>query len=144
MAIKLKLEGFEEFLKDIEEAGGSVDKATESAVRQSAQIFQAELKSEMKSSDLSPRLADRMPPFTIEKSGNKTTARVGFKETPYHPKELSDYYKAIFANYGTPHRQKHGHEKARGFIQKAKRRARPKMKKQQKIALMKILERLKR
>lgn len=144
MAIKIKLQGFDDLLKDIEAAGGSIDKATESALRQSAQIMQTELKSEMKSSNAPSDLISRMPQFQIEKEGNRVQARVGYKKGSYNPKNPSDGYKVVFLNYGTPYRTKHGKEAARGFIQRAKNSARPKIKKQQKIALNKILERLKK
>lgn len=143
MAIKIKLEGFDDMLNDIEAAGGSIDKACISALSQSAQTMQSALKGAMNSSDLASDLANRMPPFQIEPSGNRFTAKVGFMETPYNPRNPSDYHKAVFANYGTPYRKRHGKESARGFVQKAKKAARPKIKKQQKAALTKILERLK-
>lgn len=144
MSIKIKLDGFEEMLKDIEAAGGEMAKATESAVRQSAQIMQTEIKSQMSAVGADSGLINRMPPFEVEKTGNAVYAKVGYKSTAYDEKNPSDYFKAIFLNYGTPHRKKHGIEKARGFIQKAKKTAKPKMKKAQKEALEKILARLKK
>lgn len=144
MAIKLKLEGFDQLLRDIEKAGGNIDRATESAMRQSAVTMQRELADQMKKANVANSLISRMPQFEIEKDYGKVTARVGYKATGYNPDNPSDYYKAIFINYGTPYRTKHGHIQARGFIQKAKRRAKPKIKQQQEEALNKILERLKR
>lgn len=144
MAIKLKLKGFDNLLNDIEAAGGNVDTACDSALRQSAQIMQSELKSQMQSAGVDSGLIEALPPFDIEKNGNRTSARVGYKKGAYNPEDPSDGYKVIFLNYGTPNRTKHGKVKARGFIQLAKRRANPKIKKAQEQALNKILERLKK
>lgn len=153
MSIKLKLDGFEDLLKNIEAAGGSIQKATESAVRQSAQIMQSELKAEMQASNVGSDLINAMPNFDIETEGNRITASVGYKKGAYNPDDLSDGYKVVMLNYGTPHRKKHGKIKEGshmaaggslklGFIQRAKENANKKIKKEQKAALNKILERL--
>ena len=153
MSIKLKLEGFDELLKDIQKASGDVDRATESALRQSAYTMQNELKNQMQKSNVDKGLISRMPQFLIEKDYGKITARVGYKKGAYNPDNLSDGYKVVFANYGTPYRTKHGQikdisdggKKLRlGFIDRAKRAAKRKIKKQQEEALNKILARLKR
>lgn len=141
MAIKLKLEGFDELLQQIEAAGGAADRAANSALSASAVIMENELRAQLNAATES-ELAQRLPRFEVSKSGNTYSASVGFKSTPYNPRDPSDYHKAIFLNYGTPDRSKHGKEAARGFIVKAKRRARPKIKKAQKEALEKIIQRL--
>lgn len=143
MSIKLKLDGFDELLEQIEAAGRTADSAAESAVKAGAQVMQSELKSAL-SAATDSGLASRLPAPKIEKHGNEVSASVGFQSTAYNPRNPSDYHKAIFLNYGTPMRRKHGQEAARGFITKAKRRARPKIKKAQKEALEKILARLKK
>lgn len=143
MAIHIKLEGFDELLKEIEAAGRSMDSAAESAVKAGAYAMQSEMKDALRASSDSG-LASRLPEPQIEKHGNVIKARVGFISTPYDPEKPSDYFKAIFLNYGTPYRTKHGKETARGFVTKAKRRARPKFQKAQKEALNKILQRLKK
>jgi hypothetical protein len=140
--IMLKLEGFDELLKQIEQAGGSIDRATESCLRQSAQILQSELKAEMQAAGVSTRLINAMPQPTIEVEGNKYRAEVGYKKGSFDPSNPSDAYKVIFVNYGTPRRTKHGKVAARGFIQKAKKKAAPKIKKAQKGTLDKILGRV--
>lgn len=144
MALKVKIEGFEALLKDIEAAGGSINKACDSAIRQSAQIMKSELKGALERTDIDPDLAKRMPEPEITAEGNRFAAEVGWRGTSYDPNNPSDYFKAIFANYGTPNRKKHGKERARGFIQVAKKRAKPKIKKAQKEAFEKILQRLQR
>lgn len=144
MAIKIKIEGFEKLLNDIEAAGGSIDKASNSAIKASAQIMQNELKAQMRSVDADAGLIAAMPPFEVESNGNRFSARVGYRKGSYNPNNPSDGYKVVFLNYGTPHRRKHGQERARGFIQVAKKKARPKIKKTQEAAFNKILERLKK
>lgn len=144
MAIKLKLEGFDELLKEIEAAGRSIDSAVESTMRQSAQVMQSALVSEMQNANVAEHLITEMPQPRVFNEGNAFIANVGYVKGEYNPKNPSNEYKVIFLNYGTPRRTKHGKVKARGFIQKAKRKANPKIKKQQKETLEKILSRLKR
>lgn len=140
--ITLKLEGFDELLQDIEKAGRSMDSAVDSCMRQSAKTMDTELRAQLSQATHSG-LASKMPPPQIKKEGNTITAYVGFEKGTYNEDNPSDGYKALFLNYGTPHRSKHGHEKARGFIKKAKKKATPQIKKQQEETLKKILKRLK-
>ena len=142
MAIKLKLSGFEELLTQIEKAGGSIDRAAESALKQSAQIMHSALKSEMQSSGVDGDLIARMPQPSIEREGNAYIARVGYKKGAYNPDDLSDGYKVVFLNYGTPRRSKHGKVEAMGFIDRAQKKANKPIKKAQKEALQKVLERV--
>ena len=83
-----------------------------------------------------------MPSPEIQKAGNAYIARVGYAQTAYNPNNPSDYTKAIFLNYGTPHRSKHGKVTARGFVAKARKKASAPIKKAQKETLEKILERV--
>ncbi|MGN0451098.1 MAG: hypothetical protein ACI4FN_03130 [Acutalibacteraceae bacterium] len=143
MAIKIKLEGFDELLEKIQKAGGDIDAATKQCLQTSADIMQSELKAQMQRSDVDSGLINRMPPPEIETSGNRHTARVGYKKGNYDPRNPSDGYKVVFANYGTPRRSKHGQQPTKGFIQKAKKKAKPKIKKAQAETLDKILGGLK-
>lgn len=141
--IKFTFKGFDELLNNIQEAGGSIDKAVDSCMKQSAQTMQAELKSQMKASNVDSGLIARMPQPKIKKDGNRVTASVGYEKGNYDANNPSDAYKVIFLNYGTPRRSKHGKVKARGFIQNAKKSANKKIKKQQAETLNKILGRVK-
>lgn len=137
--ITIKLDGFEEMLKDIEAAGGTINKAVDSAMKQSAQIVYSELKKQMQGA--SPKAVDsglinRMPPPTVKWDGNECKAEVGYKKGSYNPKNLTDGYKAVFINYGTPRIA------PRKFIEKAKRKSKQPIKKAQEQAFKKILERL--
>lgn len=145
MSIRLKLNGFEELLKEIEKSGGSINSATEKCMEKSAEIMDAELRLQMLETDPSPfgnqgALGQAMPPPEIETSGNRITARVGFKKTAYDPQNPSDFYKAVFLNYGTPNRTTHGKVRARGFIQRAKKKANKLIKAEQEKTLKEILK----
>lgn len=150
--ISLNLVGFDELLKKIEEAGGSVNGAVDSCMRQSAQIQQDELKAQMRKAvektkkaysngkteyhTTLSKLINRMPPPTIEWDGNVCVTRVGYKKGEYDPKNLSDGYKAVFINYGTPRIS------PREFIKAAQNKAKPQIKKAQEECLNKIIGRL--
>lgn len=136
--IQLNIEGFDELLKKIEEAGGSINKAVDTCMQKSAQVQQKELKEQMQKKKVSKALINRMPQPEIEWDGNVCIARVGYKKGSYNPKNLSDGYEAVFINYGTPR------IKPRNFIKAAKNKARPQIKKLQENTLNEILEGLKK
>ena len=143
MSNKLNLNGFDELIKEIEKANGNVDRETKKCVQQGANILQDEIKAKMESTGVDSGLISRMPTPEVEEDFGRFTARVGYKKGEYNPRNLSDGYKAVFINYGTPKRTKHGKVAARGFIEKAKRTARVKIKKAQEKTLNEILRGLK-
>lgn len=138
----LQLKGFDDLLEKIQKAGGSIDRAAGSCLRQSAQIMQSELKGQMQAAGVVSDLINAMPPPQITVEGNRYQAAVGYQKGNYDPRDPSDGYKVIFLNYGTPRRTMHGKVAARGFIAAAKKKARPKIKKAQRATLEKILERV--
>ena len=142
--IKIKLEGFDDILAKIQKAGGTIDKAAKTCIEKSADIMQSELKEQMQSVNVSARLINAMPQPKISVDGNRYKAEVGYEKGDYDPRNLSDGYKVVFLNYGTPKLTKHGKVKSRGFIQAAKKNARPKIKKQQEETLNDILKELKK
>lgn len=144
MPITLKLTGFDKMLTAIEKAGGSIDRAANQCMQKSAKLMDEELKAQMRSANVKSDLISRMPSPEIDKEGNRYTARVGFVKGEYNPKKPSDAYKAIFLNYGTPRRTKHGKVKARHFIEKAKKKAKSKIKNSQQQTLEEILGGLKK
>lgn len=135
----LQLKGFDELLEKIQNAGGSIDAAADSCLRQSAQIMQAELKAQMQAAGVDSGLINAMPPPQITVDGNRYSAAVGYKKGNFDPRNPSDGYKVVFLNYGTPRRTMHGKVAARGFIEKAKKKARPQIKRAQQETLEKIL-----
>ena len=138
----LQLKGFDDLLEQIQKAGGSIDQAADSCLRQSAQIMQSELETQMQAAGVDGDLINAMPPPQITVKDNRYSAAVGYKKGDYDPSNPSDGYKVVFLNYGTPRRTKHGKVEARGFIQAAKKKARPKIKKAQKETLENILGRV--
>ena len=138
----LQLKGFEELFEQIRKAGGSIDKAAETCLRDSAEIMQGEFKAQMQAAGVDSDLINSMPPPEITVENNRYSAAVGYKKGNYDPNNLSDGYKVVFLNYGTPHRTMHGKVAARGFIEKAKKKARPQIKKAQQATLEKILGRV--
>lgn len=143
MSIKLKLEGFDDLLDEIEKAGGTIDSTVKQCLQTSADIMHDELKKQMTAANVDSALISRMPSPELESDGNRHTARVGYKKGAYDPNDPSDGYKVVFANYGTPHRTKHGKQPKKGFIQKAKAKANTRIKKAQKETLEKIIGGLK-
>lgn len=144
MPITLQLTGFEEMLTAIEKAGGSIDKAANQCMQKSAKLMDEELKAQMRSANVKSDLINRMPSPEVEKDGNRYTARVGFVKGEYNPTKPSDAYKAIFLNYGTPRRTKHGQVKARHFIENAKEKAKSKIENSQQQTFKEILGGLKK
>lgn len=140
MSIRLKLDGFNDLIKEIEKAGGKTESATMACMEKSAAIMQDELKTQMRTAEAPNDLIDAMPDPIIENDYGKITARVGYKKGTYDPTNLSDGYKVVFLNYGTPRRKKHGKERARGFIQKAKSKAKRKINAEQEKTLKDILK----
>lgn len=136
-SIELKLTGFDELIKKIEQAGGSIDSTVNTCMEKSAQIAQDQIKDQMIKKKVSKRLVNSMPKYEISRNGNAITARVGFKKGKYDPRNLSDGYKAVFINYGTPR------IKPREFIKAAKSKAKRQIKQVQQETLSEILEELK-
>lgn len=139
--IQLNLTGFEKMLEDIQVAGGNIESAAESAMKQAAHIMHKELKAQMHDAKfkthtgVDPALINRMPPPSVEWKGNACVAHVGYKMGNFDPKNPSDGYKVAFLNYGTPRIS------PTNFIKLAKKNAAPQIKKEQRKALQKILER---
>lgn len=138
----LQLKGFDDLLAKIQAAGGSIDKAAETCLRDSAEIMQSEFKAQMQAAGVDDNLINAMPPPQITIKGNRYSAAVGYEKGAFDPRNPSDGYKVVFLNYGTPRRTMHGKVAARGFIQAAKKKARPRIKKAQRETLEKILGRV--
>lgn len=143
MSIKLKIDGFDDLLREIQKAGGDVDSVMKKCLRESASIMQNELKTQMREANVPNHMIEEMPAPELEGDYGVLTARVGYKKGAFDPQNPSIGYKVVFLNYGTPERTKHGKVVGRGFIQKAKKKALPKIRKAQEQALKDALKGLK-
>lgn len=143
--LKIQLEGFDDLLKKIEKAEGDINKATDSAIRSSAYAMDNALRAEMNAENFdSPKhkIVKQMDEPEIFWSGNTCIAKVGYKLGEYDPKNLSEGFKALFFNYGTPRRAP-SKEPKHLYVKKAKKKVSRQIKKNQEEVLNKILGRLK-
>lgn len=151
MSFKVKLQGFEELLENIDLADKDLERVCNSAMTQAAYTMHNELKSQMSKSGVPADLVGRMPAPKVYTKGNNTIALVGYETHARRNKsgELYDNEKVAILNYGTGKRfTKSGANRGEitqyGFIQRAKRNANRRIKKQQSEVLAKCLERLKK
>ena len=126
MSIKLQLKGLEEMLEKLQAAGKDVDSAAKKCITESAKIVEKEYVAQMRASNVDQGLIDRMDPIRYETGNNTYAAKIGYKTGNYNPKDLTDGFKAIFINYGTPRIS------PREFIAHMKKKAYPQVKKKQK------------
>lgn len=136
----IKLEGFEELLKEIDKAGGSIDAAVERAVQKSADIVEEQLRAACPNADIASEIEQTRPVM----QHNVCKGAVGWKMGNYDPKNPSAGYKAVFLNYGTARRYTkagadRGAIEARGFISTAKKKSKKLVKNVQEETLREIL-----
>lgn len=134
----LSLKGFEDMLADIEHAGKDVDRATRKALLAGAAEYEKNLRAECAAAEMPASITDAIETRT-EIQSNRYRVSVGWKMGNYDPSNLSQGYKALFLNYGTPRRKEHGKIKARGFIGAAKKKSKKKIKAAQAAALEEIM-----
>lgn len=153
---------FDSLIEKIQEAQGNAEEATWAAARAGAKVLYDEMQAECAASGVPASISSAITmQAERDSSGNRFACKVGWRVPPYDPNNPSTAHKAIFLNYGTPHRYvkaenarvningefrtlgpDRGYIDGRGFIGRAKKSARPKIKKAQKEALEKILEEL--
>lgn len=159
--IKLNLNGFKKMLEEIQAAGGDVESAAEETLNECAKVVETELHSACNAAGVPSSVSSEIG-VQKGKSGNRFSAKVGWKMGNYDPKNLSAGYKAVFRNYGTVRRKvkdtgehapvggswktlgtDRGAVTGAGFISKAKEASAPKVRKIQKQKLDEILKGLK-
>ncbi len=152
----LQLQGFEDFLEALEEAGAKMDVEGRKCFEKCAENLYDELYFKAKKAGLDNRLVEQIDEEFIENPNhNIWHYEVGWKkEKPSKTNPLPDVYKVMFYNYGTPKRttvagENRGEETthpkgSHGFIKKAKLAARRKNKKLQQDTLDEILKGLKK
>lgn len=136
----LHLRGFDYMLEDIARANGNIDSAVEKACRAGAAELETRLKAECNAANVPASVSVGIRVKFIRANSNLYKVQCGWEMGEYNPQNLNAGYKALFLNYGTPHRKKHGKIKARGFIARAKKGAGRKVKKAQADALNEILK----
>lgn len=137
---------FSGLLEKIRAAEGDVEAAAWTAAKKGAKIMYDELQTQCDASGVPQNIKSGIT-FQAERDGkgNRFACKVGWRVPAYDPKNPSVAHKAIFLNYGTPHRYTEGGADrgfvdGKGFIGRAKKKARPKIKKEQEAALREILE----
>lgn len=151
----MKLQGFEDFLERLQEAGGKLETEGRTCFNRCAENMYDELYYKAQKAGLSERLIEEMHDEMIERPNkNIWYYEVGWKkQKPSAGNPLPDTYKVMFYNYGTPERTtksgaNRGKEDAHpvgshGFIKKAKLAAAKRNKKIQQDMLNEILGGLK-
>lgn len=141
--IKLDIKGFEKLLERVQEAEGDIESATTQALSESAAAVAAELRSAASAAGVPGSVTSGITQDAPKWEGNKCSVSVGWKVGSYDPRNLSQGFKAIFLNYGTPHRTQHGKVQGKRFIAAAKSAATSKARSAQKKAFNDILKGLK-
>jgi hypothetical protein len=152
----MKLEGFEDFLERLQEAGATMENEGRKCFEECAENLYDALYLNAQKAGLDNRLLEQLEEEFIEiPNKNVWHYECGWKkEKPTTGNPLPDVYKVMFYNYGTPKRttksganrgEESKHPKgSNGFIKKAKLSAIKKNKKVQEKALEKILGELKK
>lgn len=123
----LKLDGVRELIVKLVDAGKLADEEAEKVIKKGGEIIRDELVSAMQKADVSSDLIRRLPANQYSHLGDVYTARAGYIPTDYDPDNLSDFFKALFINVGTPNRR--GSQiQPRYFIGDAKKAAKPRLK----------------
>ena len=128
----LTLYGFDELVKQIEEAGGAIDKAAESAVASSSQLVRSDLKKFMSSTpkNKTGRTVKSLRPVQVESYRGRIESKVGFDIS-------KGGIASVFWEHGSPRRQPQTKFIAKAFGNKKK------LQKAQEEALIKVLSRIK-
>ena len=147
----LKLQGFDDFLERLQEAGADMENEGRKCFEKCAENLYDELYLKAQKAGLDNRLLEQLEEEFIEvPSKNVWRYEVGWKkQKPTAGNPLPDAYKVLFYNYGTPSRKtKDGANRGKidthGFIKKAKLAARNRNKKLQEETYQKIIEGLKK
>jgi HK97 gp10 family phage protein len=132
--IKLEFKGFDEMIEKIRKAELDVKPIVDDCMQNAAKIQQKELERAMTETGVDKGLIERMPKPKVDWQGDKCRAIVGYPVDNYNPNNLSDAFKVIFRNYGTPkYEGKH-------FIATAKKAAAPQIRKETKKTLKQIIK----
>lgn len=139
----ISLDGFDELIDKLAKAGKDVDSIADDCAKRSAEIADANLRKQMVSAgEAVAGMIPDLPVPSVEREGNSWYVKVGFDMPDrLDPKNPSEGHKAVFLNYGTPHRtERKGQVDARKFVTKARRKSVREIKKAEEQALAKMVE----
>lgn len=139
----ISLDGFDELIAKLTKAGKDIDSIADDCAKRSAEIADANLRRQMSSAgETVAGMIPYLPEPSVERDGNSWYVKVGFEmPASLDPKNPSEGHKAVFLNYGTPHRtEKKGQVGAKKFVTKARRKSVREIKKAEEQALTKMVE----
>ena len=147
--IHIDLKGFEKQLAELNKKSEEIDKIASKAIKDSAKIVEAELKAEAVASAVPDSIINEMH-TKVSNKDDRYTADIGWELGSYSSKNPSVGYIAMFLNYGavrggaenrkTRRGQNRGKLQARQFIERAKKAAKPKIKRQMKKIIEEVNE----
>ena len=135
-SISLEFKGFDEMIKKLQQAEKDVKPIVNDLMQNAAKIQQKELVQAMTDANIDSGLIERMPAPRVVWDGDRCKASAGYLVGSYNPRDISDGYKVIFHNYGTPKYE------GKFFIAKAKEIATPQIKKDTRKTLKAIVKEL--
>lgn len=143
--IKLELKGFDKLLEDIQEAGGNIERATEKALLNGANLLTNDFRNGAVNRGLE---VDRLITPQVKWANNRASVEAGFKLGEYDEKNPNSAYIALFTEYGTIKRKtKAGANRGKitqnPFIRPTREKDAAKVRRFQKEALEEILKGLK-
>ena len=147
--IHIDLKGFEKQLAELNKKSEEIDKIASKAIKDSAKIVEAELKAEAVASAVPDSIINEMH-TKVSNKDDRYTADIGWELGSYSSQNPSVGYIAMFLNYGavrggsenrkTRRGQNRGKLQARQFIERAKKAAKPKVKRQVKKIIEEVSE----
>lgn len=141
MATKLKLttKGFAQFEQALKVAEEKAIGVIIDAMQDAARDFTHEIKAGAQARDLPQESLDAIMEPVVKYEQNVISCTAGFKLGEYGDGDGGGYI-ALYREYGTPHRQKHGKQQPDPFIEPARNKAARAYKKAAKAGLDKVLE----
>ena len=141
MATKLKLttKGLAQFEQALKVAEGKAVKVVTDAMQKAARDFTQEIRAGAEARDLPQESLDAIIEPVVKNEHNVISCTAGFKLGEYGEGDGGGYI-ALYKEYGTPHRDKYGHQQPDPFIAPARDKAAKAYKKDVQKGLTKVLE----
>lgn len=141
MATKLRLttKGFSQFGEALKVAEEKAVKVVTDAMLKAANDFTNEIRAGAQARALPQESLDAIMEPVVKNEHNVISCTAGFKLGDYGEGDGGGYI-ALYTEYGTPHRQKHGRQQPDPFIAPARDKAAKAYKKEVTAGLNKILE----